>query len=392
MFIGKTFLRVVLLFFLSFISFQLPAQKTSRYSAIDTLALSCPEGVATNPDSLTFYFNRLFPGETEKARAIYSWVANNITYDMQKYSERKNIANMILKKKDNSESAEKIFEKRKAVCEGYSNLIKSLCNKSGIVCEVVEGIGQPQEGEYDLHAWNAVKINNEWKLLDATWSAGAIDMKKNKFEKKFDDTFFLMPPGEFIKTHYPFDPMWQLSLQPIKRAEFELSKITSADTVVFHFNDTILFHFRQDSISQLIASCRRTVEFDRGNDLAKQNLDNIINYRENEKMNNATAIFQEGVNQYNECTGIINEAKSTHSTKKMDENELKLKQLLSDSRQNIEKAIDIYRSVKFVDSTNSQILELNIESGKINLNQLDVLEKYLQKYFNTPKESRFKAL
>lgn len=365
--------------------------KKSAYSAVDDKTLKLSAFSANNLDSLSQLLTKNFSAEEEKVRAIYVWVANNIAYDMQKYLERKNLANMILKKKDNSESAEKIFAKRKAVCEGYSNLVKALCNKAGITCELVEGIGRPLKNQYDLHAWNAVKINNEWKLLDATWSAGAIDGKKNKFEKKFDDHFFLMPAAEFIKTHYPFDPMWQLLLQPVKRTEFETAQIISADTA-FHFNDTILFHFQQDSISQLLSSSRRTFQFDPENNLAETNLTSLTNYLESKKLNEANGFLNEGVQQFNDCVTITNDAKKTRSTKKMNSNEAKLRQLVKDSRSNMQKAIELYGEIKFSDNSNDFVLKQNIENTKNNLKQLNDFEKYLDNYFSTPKMMRGAAL
>ena len=383
-------LKILLFLFFPFFCFS--QHTKSSFAKIDTVISKMPAYKSNNLDSLTDLLTKDFSTEKEKTRAIYFWVANNITYNVPKYAERRNAMNVILKKKDESESAEKIIQTRKAVCEGYSNLFKALCDRAGIRCEAVEGIGQPQRNQYDLHAWNAVMIEGEWKLLDATWSAGGIDMKKNIFYKDFEDNFFLMPPFEFIKTHYPFDPAWQLLFHPLHRKDFETSKAFPSDTTEFNFNDTLNFYFKQDSISQLISSTRRTLDFDPENNFAEQNLNNLLNYSENEKMNNATLIFQQGVNQYNECTEIINEAKRARSTKKMNANETKLKQLLKDSKSNMEKAIEIYKTVKFSDNSNAFILKQNIENGKSNLKQLDDLNKYLENYFSTPKMMRIYKL
>jgi exonuclease VII small subunit len=382
----NSFLKILFLVVIPF--FSLSQNRNSAFAALDDKIFNLPEYRSENTDSLVKILTKDFSSETEKVRAVFVWVANNISYNVPKYAERSRQANVIQKKADLSESAENIIQKRKAVCEGYSNLMEALCTKAGIQCVVVEGIGRPEKNQNDLHAWNAVKIDGEWKLLDATWSAGGINVNKNKFEKRFDDTFFLMPPAEFIKTHYPFDPVWQLLLQPVKRKEFSQTKTSSADTAVFNFSDSIIYFFLQDSISQLIALNRRTVEYDPTNVFAKENMKNVINYRENEKMNRATDFFEKGINQYNECSEIINAARKKRNVKKLNDNEEKLKQLIKDSRENIMEAVDLYSAVKFTDSTNSQILRLNLQNGKNNLKQLEQLEKYLQKYFNTPDEKR----
>ena len=382
----NNFLKIFFLIVVPFSGFS--QNKNAAFTSVDDKILNLAEYQSENSDSLVKILTKDFSTEIEKVRALFVWVANNISYNVPKYAERSRQANAIQKKPDLSESAENIIQKRKAVCEGYSNLMEALCTKAGIHCVVVEGIGRPEKNQNDLHAWNAVKIDGEWKLLDVTWSSGGINVNKNKFEKRFDDTFFLMPPAEFIKTHYPFDPVWQLLLKPVKRKEFSQTKTSSADTTVFNFNDSINYFFQQDSISQLISLNRRTVDYDPGNFFAKENMKNVINYRENDKMNRATDFFEKGINQYNECSEIINTARKKRNAKKLNDNEEKLKQLIKDSRENIAKAVDLYNTVKFIDSTNSQILRLNLQNGKNNLKQLEQLEKYLEKYFNTPVEKR----
>ena len=69
------------------------------------------------------------------------------------------------------------------------------------------------------HAWNAVKINGAWYLLDSTWGAGYTD-EQNNFVFDFDDEYFLMPPEQFIYTHFPEDAKWQLLSTPISNNEF----------------------------------------------------------------------------------------------------------------------------------------------------------------------------
>ncbi|MEP7169430.1 MAG: transglutaminase domain-containing protein [Bacteroidota bacterium] len=386
----KKSFSIVLLFFIS--SFCFSQNSKSEFATVDEKVLNLPAYNSENLDSLATLLTKDFSTDLEKVRSIFDWVANNISYNVPKYAERRKLANVIFTKPDLTESPENIFIKRKAVCEGYSNLIKALCDKAGITCKFIEGIGRPVENQNDFHAWNAVKIDGEWKLLDATWSAGGVNVDKKRFEKRFDDSFFFMPPAEFIKTHYPFDPMWQLLLQPVKRKEFSQTKTSSEDSTVFNFNDSITNFFQQDSISQLISLNRRTYQFDPTNALAKQNMNNVADYRENEKMNLATTFFQEGVTQYNQCTNIINTAKKKHSTKKLNENETKLRQLLKDCRKNITKAVELYSSIKFNDSANTRILKMNIENGKNNLKQLDQLEKYLEKYFKTAEGMRIRVL
>ena len=65
----------------------------------------------------------------------------------------------------------------------------------------------PKDGD---HAWNAVKINGKWKLLDVTWAAGIVDDKKG-FVKLFNDAYFFPAPEKFFLNHFPDDPKWLMA-------------------------------------------------------------------------------------------------------------------------------------------------------------------------------------
>jgi hypothetical protein len=60
------------------------------------------------------------------------------------------------------------------------------------------------------HSWNAIQLNNKWYLCDATWSGGAYDVDLSRYDKKFNDSYFLADPSLFIRNHYPLDSTWTL--------------------------------------------------------------------------------------------------------------------------------------------------------------------------------------
>ena len=70
------------------------------------------------------------------------------------------------------------------------------------------------------HAWNAVKVRGEWKLLDCTWGAGALN-ERGEYVPAFDSFYFFTPPEQFIYSHFPNDSRWQLMAEPLTRQAFE---------------------------------------------------------------------------------------------------------------------------------------------------------------------------
>lgn len=120
----------------------------------------------------------------DKTRAIYTWIASNIGYDIEKfYSGSKSYsfsysseAEKIAKEKEIKDNLVKTtLKKRKGVCQDYSTLFKELCDLSDIECVIISGSSKTnlndigKEPTISDHAWNAVKLDGQWHLIDATW-------------------------------------------------------------------------------------------------------------------------------------------------------------------------------------------------------------------------------
>ncbi|MCL6296556.1 transglutaminase domain-containing protein [Jejuia spongiicola] len=175
--------------------------------------------------SLSDKVNTDFETDKEKVRAYYTWIVNNISYDI---NESSNITptNIIvynsnheynsIKRQQNLKNIKKTLESRKAICKGFCLLFVELCKLSNIKAEMVLGISKSSANEIGLHnniknhAWNTVKVDGNWELLDITWSSGVINSKTNLWEKKFNEYYFFTPPEQFLNSHYPEHSNWQL--------------------------------------------------------------------------------------------------------------------------------------------------------------------------------------
>lgn len=173
---------------------------------------------------LTYNLTHSLSTDVEKFRAIYTWICTNIASDYR-FSAR-SIAVREKHTQDtlelvlwNQEFSEKVFKRllkdKKTICTGYAYLVKEMASLANIQCEIINGYGRtPHEHIEQLgivnHSWNAVKLNNQWYLCDATWSSGWYDRDKNVFIFDYNDGYFLTDPGLFVKNHYPTDPSWLL--------------------------------------------------------------------------------------------------------------------------------------------------------------------------------------
>src|SRR5690348_1168331 len=93
---------------------------------VDADAASIPETDCTSVDALASYIKQHFPGDSDRVRAVYVWVANHISYDVKRFNERD---------KDPDappQTVADVLSTRSAVCQGYSDLFVALCKAVGI--------------------------------------------------------------------------------------------------------------------------------------------------------------------------------------------------------------------------------------------------------------------
>ena len=187
------------------------------YEKIDSYAINAPPSAEASIQSLASYLAKPSWNEREKARSIFRWIAENIDYDVEG----------LFTGSYGSIDSKDLLKSRKSVCDGYSDIFQLLAREAGLESARISGYGkgygyQPGKkfNESSNHAWNAVKINGSWYLIDCTWGAGYINEDK-KYVRKFDDHYFMTPPSEFIFDHFPDNSSWQLLSNPISKSEFE---------------------------------------------------------------------------------------------------------------------------------------------------------------------------
>ena len=166
--------------------------------------------------------------EIEKARVIYAWITQHITYDVPSFLAALNNGNYP------DVTPEKVLRDRTTICSGYSNLYLALASamnlESVIIFGYAKGATTAETNDDINHAWNGVKINGDWYLLDATWGSGSV--VDRQFEPQYKPYYFATKPAEFIYTHFPADRGWQLLKQTYSRGKF-----ASLPNISSHFYD-----------------------------------------------------------------------------------------------------------------------------------------------------------
>ena len=190
-----------------------PMMKTD-YSRIDSHALAAAKSDEKNIKSLAKYLSSAAQTDAQKARAMFIWLTDKIAYD----------ADSFRRGGYGDSSPRGVLKNRKAVCQGYAELFNALAAQMGLESYIVSGYAKGYgyrvgENMSTNHAWNAVKINGIWRLVDATWGAGSVD-HNYKFAKKLQAYYFFPSPSDLIFTHFPEDNRWQLLDRSLTAAEF----------------------------------------------------------------------------------------------------------------------------------------------------------------------------
>ncbi|UWX56245.1 hypothetical protein NYZ99_08410 [Maribacter litopenaei] len=241
----------------------------------------------------------------EQANFFYHWIGNNISYDHQTF-ERIIKGTILSEEFSSSQDKYTVYENRKAVCAGYANLYKWFMDELEIEAVIISGhIRDPRNHYIDLyqddnfrHGWNAIKLNDEWKLVDTTWG--------NSNDPTQSEYYFDINPEWLIITHYPEESKWQLLDEPLSLEEFNKSKYISP--VWFHLgfseapklmaDDTYYYFAFKDletdwSVNLQYSSDNVKFDYIRGIEVIKQ--DGMMYYRfEKEQIANE-AFFKVGL-------------------------------------------------------------------------------------------------
>lgn len=232
------------------------------YGSLDRKARNLPIRQATTKQQLVEQLTKGLKTDEEKARVIAAWIAYQVQrngFEYQKLIRASNDNKLADPPLEND-----IFKTRIGTPEEFAHLFEELGSMAGLEVKTIYGyagwrvpayryerpkmqaieplIDKVRGGEYKLQryrsAWNAVKIDGEWKLLDTYWMIdGETRTGQEKSEramrtflekrmkktpslssvtngKRLNDMFFFPRPQRMIKTHYPDDDEWQLLPSP----------------------------------------------------------------------------------------------------------------------------------------------------------------------------------
>ncbi len=99
----------------------------------------------------------------QKERAVHDYIIMNASYDEQANSQSPNAT-----PDPDNENPYGLLYNEVAICYGYTSTFQLFMDLLGIDCVSVDGTVAVEGGE--PHAWNKVKLEDEWYNVDLTWN------------------------------------------------------------------------------------------------------------------------------------------------------------------------------------------------------------------------------
>ena len=291
-------LKIILVFLLIPLSLFSQESTPIDYSFVDRKTLEIPETMSNSTTLIAKYINSNFTTDREKTRAAFIWTASNISYDLKYlYSSSENREEKIVRS----------LKTRKGICENYAALFTEICNKVGIKSYVIEGYTKQHSlVDAQSHAWSASLIDESWYLFDPTWGSGYIS--GNKFVKKINSKYYAQRPENFIKSHMPFDYLWQFSLSPISNQEFQDGKMSqNSKPKYFQFLQALANHETISYSERLKDSAKRIEENGVKNVLIKKQLEYLKTAIDHIHQNKVIDLYNSAVAHYNEALSSYND-------------------------------------------------------------------------------------
>lgn len=241
----------------------------SSFDTLDTKAKNTPYSKAKTKSTLVEYLTQDLKSDKDKARILAAFLVYQMDHNLYADVQTKRASQRIRKAEFNIDTVP--FQTRVGRAKDYAELYQELGQMAGLNIVTIYGyagkkvpsgpylptnnLSDTPVGKIDKRlayplqqyasAWNAVMIDGEWFLVDTYMmdkaqkgfgenirsevaffntlrkrSKGMPTIKSLTKGKSIDENFFFPRPKDFVATHFPDEPQWQLMPTPITWSEF----------------------------------------------------------------------------------------------------------------------------------------------------------------------------
>ncbi|GAB3829383.1 transglutaminase domain-containing protein [Hymenobacter jeollabukensis] len=357
----------------------------AAYQTIDARMQQVPDSAARSVGGLARYIKASFTTDDDRAWAAFDWVARQLRYDA---------ANMysVDYSREPADIVAQALSTRLGVGTDFAELYAALANALGLRTYVVAGFSKRPDGQLSPvpHAWCATRLSGQWYLLDPAWAAGTV--AKGTFVPQLNSAYFKMPPTDFVRTHLPFDPLWQLLPAPYSLAQFQQGTAPPAPARPWASADSLAAYERLDYVGQLRAASRRARQAEQPHQLAtmyqahNRQREQEYQVTQHNRMlldyNRAQQLTERAVERLNAFFTYYNHQFQPRKT------DAQLQQLLKPIAADFQQAKAILASVQFADETRQATVRALTASVRTGETRLKNSQAFLARYLRTSPPQR----
>ncbi|MCD7836075.1 MAG: hypothetical protein LUG83_05420 [Lachnospiraceae bacterium] len=166
----------------------------------------------------------------EQEKAIHDWMTDNCSYGGFPSGVYSSVA-------------EVVFVYKAGACGNFSEAFKLCMDILGIECTEITG-----KSNYDSqpHAWNAVKLDGEWYLVDVTWDLNMVEQGHRDYRYKY----FNLPDSLFNQDHTPYSTYDDIEATSVKYSGDYVLETTTA-TADAEIEALLEAHYMEDNSSTI---------------------------------------------------------------------------------------------------------------------------------------------
>ena len=325
--------------------------------------------------------------EADTIQSVFSWVTQNIKYDVHKLLKReatpksKRLTTYKSMEEKRTILFKEVVRKKKGVCEDYSILFDVIVQELGYESFIISGYTKNARGKLSSsigHTWNAVKVNNKWKLYDPTWGAGVVNEKK-RFEKKYNAKWFEIDPEEMIISHIPYDPIWQLRAEPMSYKDFEEGISTVKSTKLYEPEQAIDDYLAKDQTARLKAQLDRSLALGKGAGAMTRWRKNLAQRLKNKDLNKKVDTLNQAGDKFNAASNLFNDFVIAQKKKFKGSNHSigNIREKLIKAKTNATSALATFESVSIKEPKRKRSLKDAVSTTKKLISNIDRALNYL---------------
>ncbi|KAF8910332.1 hypothetical protein CPB85DRAFT_1305497 [Mucidula mucida] len=182
--------------------------KCHDFSYVDAHAAQFPRHTVHSLDALASDLTSPFDSETEKCRALFTWMHHNIAYDCDAFFSgnlRAATAESTLHRARRLRWVRRPLSLPRRARRHPGDEGRRARERLWVPALGPDAPTPPFQGN---HAWNCVLMDGDWRLIDCCWGAGALEGAM--YTPRFTPSWFTATPAEFGRRHFPEDPGYQL--------------------------------------------------------------------------------------------------------------------------------------------------------------------------------------